>query len=69
MRYQILLPEELHFDLVNYAKENSIKPQEVVRHLIREEIYRRQSLAKPANYNPRALPNAPRRAGNVKKDR
>lgn len=67
MRYQVLLSDELHFDLVNYAKDNSIKPQEVVRHLIREEVYRRQSLAKKANTLRSGTLNAPRRAGKTKK--
>jgi hypothetical protein len=46
MRFQLLMPDDLHFDLVNYCKDNSLKPSDVARHLIRIEIYQEQSLSK-----------------------
>jgi len=39
MRFQLLMPDELFFDLQNYGEDNNIKPSEMVRQLIRREIY------------------------------
>lgn len=46
MRYQLLLDKDLDFDLKEYCKDNSLDRQEVIRHLIRTEVYQEQSLAK-----------------------
>ena len=45
MRYQLLLPTELHFDLMNYCKENKLNPQDVIRKLIHFELYYEQSMS------------------------
>lgn len=39
MRYQIIFPNDLYFDLKNYAEDNGMKPQDIVRQLVRREIY------------------------------
>lgn len=49
---QVVLTKDLLFDLKNYCDENGLKYTDVVRQLIREEVYHRQSLAKPENFNP-----------------
>ena len=46
MRYQLLLDKIVNFDLDNYCIDNHLEKQDMIRHLIREEIYRRQSLSK-----------------------
>ena len=43
---QVLLSKDLLFDLQNYADENGLKYTDVVRHLIRTEIYQKHTLAK-----------------------
>ena len=45
MRYQLLLPTELHFDLMNYCKENKLSPQNVIRNLIHFELYYDRSMS------------------------
>lgn len=66
MRYQLLLDKIFNFDIDNYCEENHLEKQDFIRHLIREEVYRRQSLAKCSTFSP-GTPNAPRRAEKTKK--
>lgn len=53
MRFQLIITEDLKFDLDNYCKENSLKPSDLVRSLIRDEVYYSQKFCKPQNFNPK----------------
>lgn len=50
---QVVIDKDLLFDLQNYCTENGLKYTDVVRQLIRQEVYHKQTLAKPQNYNPK----------------
>lgn len=69
MRYQLLLDKVFNFDIENYCKDNHLEKQDMIRHLIREEIYRRQSLAKIKSTFSSGTTNAPKRAGKSKNDK
>lgn len=46
VRFQLILDESLNFDIGSYCADNHLDKQGFIRHLIMEEIYRRQSLTK-----------------------
>ena len=43
---QVVVTEDFLFDLKNYSKDLGMKYTELVRHILREEIYNRQTLTK-----------------------
>lgn len=49
---QVTVPEDLLFDLRNYCVDNGLKYTDVVRSLIRIEIYNEQAFAKKAPTSP-----------------
>lgn len=46
MRMQLIIKDDLKLDLDTYCEDNGLKPSDVIRHLIRTEIYQERSLAK-----------------------
>lgn len=46
MNITISLADDLKLDLDTYCEDNGLKPSDVIRHLIRTEIYQDRSLAK-----------------------
>lgn len=59
---QVVIDKDLLFDFKNYCDENNVKYTEAVRKLIHEEVYSRQSLARPQNYNPTKATNRHKKA-------
>lgn len=48
MRLQTEIPIQTYKDFENYCKDNDLKLNDVVRHLIRTEIYQEKSLERPS---------------------
>lgn len=65
---QVPITKDLLFDLENYCKENDLKPTDLVRYLLRIELYNEQTMSKKRSTLTLGTLNAPRRAGKSKKD-
>lgn len=46
MNITISLADDLKLDLDTYCEDNGLKPSDVIRHLIRTEIYQKRTMAK-----------------------
>ena len=46
MRLQLIITDDLKLDLDTYCEDNGLKPSDVIRHLIRTEIYQKRTMAK-----------------------
>ena len=66
---QVVIDKDLLFDLKNYADDNGLKYTDIVRQLIRTEVYQRQTLAKRVITSLSKATKAPETARKSKKVR